>query len=654
AALVTPDRALARRVAGELQRFGIEADDSGGAPFSTTLPGGLARLIVAAAFGPVDPAGLLTLLKHPLVRLSLDRAEMRARAELFERVAMRGGVGRPDPLALTDFFETRLSLSSLSNRPPEWSGHVNEEKLAELRAMAAAFDAAMSPLGALRDGRHRLPVFAQALVQAAEALARGPAGDAVPLYDGPAGEAFLSLMRGLIESGERLDCTAAEFPSVLDALVDPVSVKPDPGGHPRVSIWGALEARLQTVDFLVLGGLNEGSWPSVSGDDPFLSRPMKTMMRLAPPERRIGQAAHDFQMAMGAPAVLLTRSARSEGAPTVASRWWQRLVTVAGEDAVQRMRAAGDEKLAWARALDRRSDVPFAPRPEPRPPLAARPKRFSVTEIETLRRDAYAIYARKVLALQPLDPFVRDPDAAERGQLFHDILETFVHEKVDPLADDAQEQLLAIGARHFEAEELPPEVHAVWWPRFAAMAPNIIAWERERAADIAARVVEIGARATEIGDTGVTLSGRADRIDRLKDGSAAILDYKTGTYPSPKQAHILVAPQLPLEGALLQRGAFHGFAPTTPGDLAYVRLKPKGDVQHDSILKIQGSAKTAAELSQQAWEKLEDLVASYNDPAQGYLSRAMPFRQGDIEGDYDHLARVLEWSAGNGEAEEPS
>jgi ATP-dependent helicase/nuclease subunit B len=42
-------------------------------------------------------------------------------------------------------------------------------------------------------------------------------------------------------------------------------------------------------------------------------------------------------------------------------------------------------------------DTPPEKRPSPRPPVAARPRSLSVTEIKTLIRDPYAIYARHVL-----------------------------------------------------------------------------------------------------------------------------------------------------------------------------------------------------------------------------------------------------------------
>jgi ATP-dependent helicase/nuclease subunit B len=417
-----------------------------------------------------------------------------------------------------------------------------------------------------------------------------------------------------------------------------------------------LEARLQGVDTLVCGGLNEASWPARADPDGFMSRFMKTGIELDPPERRIGQAAHDFVMAMGSAEIVLTRAARQGDAPSVPSRWLQRLTACIGEDPSAGMRRRGAELLAAARrhAGDAPENVPFARPPRPTPPVEARPRRFSVTEIETLRRDPYAVYARRILRLDPLEPLQRDPGVVERGSLFHDILRRFVESGDDAGAPEAVARLVAIGRRRFEEERLPPDIDAVWWPRFVTMAPKLIDWERRHRAGVLRREAEVGAEPIDVGRTGTALSGRADRIDERPNGIADILDYKTGSYPSKRQAHMLVSPQLALEGALLMRGAFDRFRTALrPADLAYVRLKATGEVEEESILSFNRQARSAADLAEEAWQRLERLLGFYRNAANGYLSRALPFREGDT-GDYDHLARVQEWSAGgdDGEAEE--
>ncbi len=501
-------------------------------------------------------------------------------------------------------------------------------------------------IGKLNHVAIAVPDLAAATVTGLEAIGRDEDGSLAGLYPGDAGEGLVSFLRDLVAACGDTAVAPAEWPAILGALISAETVKPSAGSDPRVSIWGTLEARLQSADLLVIGGLNEGTWPRKAEADRFMSRMMKTGIELEPPERRIGLAAHDFVMAMGTERVVLSRAARAGDAPAVASRWLQRLLTVVGAEEAGALKRRGERYIGWARQLDDGEDVPFAPRPHPKPPLDARPKKFSVTEIETLRRDPYAIYAKRILGLYPMEPLVRDPGAAERGTLFHEILHRFTASGVDPNAHDARDRLIDIGRACFDEIALPVDVEAVWWPRFMAMAPHLIGFERDRAPGLLSRHAEDRAQATPIGATGVTLSGYADRIDSRPSGLADIIDYKTGTSPSKGQAHTLLAPQLALEGALVKRGAFAGAGKAEPADLLYVRLKANGEVVPESILKFKSAIRSASELSDEAWARLEKLIAHYGNPETGYLSRALPFREGDTSGNYDHLARVLEWSAG--------
>lgn len=647
AALITPDRELARRVATELRRFGIRADDSGARPLADSVPATLLRLLLETVCRPEEPVSIVSLLKHPLLHLSLPREMVRRSVELIELVALRGGTGRPDVATLGHLFEMRLQQLA-EGRKPNWFERLTEKSIGEARDILVRIEKALLPLSSLRQ-RSFVPLaeLARASVEALEALARQEDESLVEFYRGEPGDALARFLRELVETQSTLNIGIGEWPDVFGALISGRMVKPPMGGDHRIFIWSPLEARLQHVDTLVLGSLNEGGWPQVPSSDRFMSRMMKGELSLLPPERRIGLAAHDFMMAMGAPRVVLTRAARSGNAPAVGSRWLQRLVACAGQDQASAMRQRGRRFIDWAHMLGSADNEPFAPRPNPQPPLDARPKKLSVTEVETLRRDPYAIYARKVLKLQALEPLIRDPGAAERGTLFHAALDAFVRSGVDPVEPGALDKLLEAGRQAFVEAALPLDVHTVWWPRFEATAHGILGWERGRAGKARARHAEVAAFPIEIGTSGVMLSGRADRIDILDDGTAEIIDYKTGSPPSTKQVHHMIAPQLPLEAALLWRGAFEGLGPVKPGDLTYVRLLSDGTVAPVSVLKSgRSSEKSATELAQEAWERLEKLVAFYASPGSGYLSRALPFKEGDMEGEYDHLARVLEWSSG--------
>ncbi|MCP1199013.1 double-strand break repair protein AddB [Notoacmeibacter sp. MSK16QG-6] len=652
AALITPDRALARRVSSELLRFGIIANDSGGTPLETTPPATLLLLTAECAFRPGQVLPLLALLKHPLLRLGEARAQLREMAEFFELLNLRGTTARPDVARLNDL------LDDIAERRGDHARERPDKRYDSRRASAGLpfghdvlgykLQEAFEPLTKLR-GNEFVPLhdILVATVQVFEALGRQKSGALDVLYDGENGAMLAAKLRRLVGEDSQLSVTPNEWPDVLAALLAGETVKPAVGADQRVFIWGQLESRLQTVQTVILGALNEKSWPAAARADRFLSRSMQTDLSLLPPERRIGYAAHDFQQAMGHPTVILSRSAKADGAPTVSSRWLQRLTVLAGSDATDAMRQRGATYLSWGSELDRAALVPLARRPCPIPPIEDRPTAFSVTQIERLRRDPYAIYAERILGLRPLPELMRDHDARDRGTLFHAILETFVKAGIDLSAKEAAAHLEAIGRKLFAAENLPDDIHAVWWPRFMAMVPHVLALETERQGRIVRSHVEAKAAETAIDDTGCTLRGTADRIDEMLSGGADLIDYKTGEPPSAAEVRALTASQLPLEAALLQRGAFAGPGAKDPADLLYIKLAVKGEVTPKSALaQNKKQVVSASDLADQAWERLVEQMLFYRDPAHGYVARLLPFRQDEALGDYDHLARTLEWSAG--------
>ncbi|RIY00741.1 double-strand break repair protein AddB [Aureimonas flava] len=657
-ALTTPDRNLARRVSAELERFGVAANDSAGRPLPATAPGTFCRLALSVALEPGDPITLLSLLKHPLLRLGLAPARAREAARTIELIALRGGCGVADGARLGALFaERRRAAEAPDGRAPRPVQLVSAEDRDAAQALAERLEAALLPLSELRDGgEQELADHAVCLTRVLEALAGDETGLPTALYAEEAGTALRDTLRAWVSAPETgFAFRAAELPDVALALMRSKDVRPRGGLSQRVFVWGALEARLQSVDVMILGGLNEGTWPGTARSDAFLSRLMRTEIDLDPPERRIGLAAHDVWMALGCRRVVMARSHRSGGAPAIASRWLQRILTLAGPEGAKALRLRGETYLRHVRRLDERPAEPPAPRPEPRPPVAARPVRHSFTEVETLVRDPYAVFARRVLRLDPLPEMIRAPGAPERGDLYHAILHRFVADGVDPEAPDARAQLLAIAREAFDEARLPPEIEAVWWPRMETLATNMIAWERERAGEVAERLTEVRGR-FDLPEIGVGFHGYADRIDRMRDGSVEIIDYKTGTNPSVRQARTLLSPQLPLEGAMARLGGFDGLAPVASvRDLLYVRLRERDFYEerlaHDGGRT--GEPQSGDDLSDAALAAFRALAAAYRDPGWGYLSRARPFQAGDFAGPYDHLARAREWTAaGAGEDEE--
>lgn len=645
-ALVTPDRTLARRVAAELQRFGIDANDSGGAFLAQSPQATLLQLLLQSAFGQERTVALVGLMKHPLMLLGRDPATARNAARIFERIALRGGTGDVGLDGLVGRFDSRLRERRDEPRhAPHWFKRMTGADFALARDFAVRLEAAFEPVLGIKEAT--VGQWAGLSGRLLENIAQNADKDLNALWGGEAGERLASLIASVMEDRSKFSCTAAEWMQMVPALLAGELIKPRAGGHPHIFIWGALEARLQHVDTLVLAGLNEGTWPGTPAGDPFLSRGMKAAVGLEPPERRIGLAAHDFQMGLGAPHVILSRSTRAANAPTVASRWLQRLSAVLGKAETGRLRSRGVHYLQWAEALDRRGDAPLVSRPAPKPPAERQPKRYSFSEIRTLRRDPYAVYAKRVLDLDPPEELATEPGPAERGTLYHRILECFITEADDLAASEALSQLKEIANREFDRQALPAHIDLLWRAHFDKIAEAIVDWERGRESEITARFTECRAK-MRLENCGITLSGIADRIDIRTDGLADILDYKTGSSPSRKQAWTLLDPQLPLEAAALRAGAFGDVGPLEPASLAYVRLKPDPLLKVERIEgRVQGSdvEKSPEDLADESVERLGDLVTALASGRIGFVSQAIPESATRYGHDYDHLARVREWSS---------
>lgn len=662
AALVTPDRALARRVAAELGRWGLAIDDSAGEPLGRTPPAVLARLVAEVAVGGFDPVALVSLLEHPLAAFGWPRAKARAAARALEIGCLRGPRARPGSEGLRAAFDqARHEAGMPGARIPRARQRLAMRDWRDAEDLLDRLADALAPLEALAraPGLAPFPAFLDAHVAALRAVVRDETGSDARLFDGEAGEALAAMLAGLIDAARAPDFEIAfagrDYPGFFDAVIGAQPVRRKAGLDRRLHIWGPLEARLQSVDRLILAGLDEGTWPATTRSDPWLSRPMKQALGLEPPERRIGLAAHDFAQGAAAPEVVLSRAIRAGSAPTVASRWLQRLLAVLGEAPAQAMRDRGGRWVAVARAIDRPAvGARNARRPAPTPPLEARPHGLSVTEIETWIRDPYAIYARHVLGLAPLDPLAAEPDGSDFGSMVHAVLARFMADWTSAPPDAAAARFMALAEDELDRQSAFPERVALWRPRLARIAAWFVGWEAPRAARTVRRILEKKAdMSVQTIDGSFTLTGVADRIDLRDDGSIAILDYKTGSPPSAKQVRVLLAPQLPLEAAMVRQGAFGNDLSTLPiTELLYVKLSggtEPGEAREAAGRERSGAVTVAADdLAAKAHAKLVALANLYRNPGQGYASRPRVQFSRQTGGPYDHLARVKEWAAGEG------
>jgi len=626
AALVTPDRNLARRVAAELRRWDIDIDDSAGEPLATSAPGGFLRLIAAMVSGGFAPVPLLAVLKHPLAAGGLSPAAFRRGARLLERLVLRGPRPGPGLAGLHAALSAKLD--------PDCTDYADCAAFLELlESLTAPLTEAMTGAPVDLD-----PLLCTHIAVAQNLAARDSAPGAEMLWSGDAGEMLAGFIAELRGAAALLPPVAGHaYPALLNTLMAGASVRPRYGRHPRLAILGLLEARLQHADLLVLGGLNEGVWPPDPQPDPWLSRPMRNTFGLALPERRIGLTAHDFVQAFAAPEIVLTRAEKTDGQPTVPSRWLTRLDAVLRGAGAQDALKAGHWRALRELLHQPESPVVIAPA-APCPPVAARPRRLSVTQIETWMRDPYAIYARHILKLRPLDPLDADPGAADRGIFIHKALELFLRAYPGALPDDALDRLLEFGQTAFGDALAQPTVRAFWWPRFERIARWFIAQETTRRDQIVLSAPESNGR-LEIAAAPAPfiLTAKADRIDRLADGGYEIIDYKTGAVPSARDTGLGFAPQLALEAAILREGGFAGLPADAVRRLVYWRLgggDPPGE--------IKPVKEDAGMLADAALAGLKTMIEAFDNPDTRYEAIPRPGHAPRFN-DYAHLSRLREW-----------
>ncbi|MBO9379018.1 double-strand break repair protein AddB [Sphingomonas histidinilytica] len=658
AALVTPDRVLARRVTAHLARWGIVADDSAGTPLSLTPAGTLLLAVAEAAAEGFAPVPLLALLKHPLVRRGAARGAWLDGARKLD-IALRG----PRPPA---------GLDGIARYLRDGDGHAKRARAPaigwwdEVRPLLEPLEAAFSkkpfvssPSTACKAGaRDELRPEAEVETGSPQPTSPDSARDERGLggllealretmgtladdagWSGPDGRAAADLVAELEAWAPVGPATfdPAGLAPTLRLLMDAVAVRPPQGGHPRLSIWGLLEARLQHADLMVLGGLNEGVWPALPSPDPWLAPRIRAELGLPGLETRIGLSAHDFAMALGAPELIVTRARRDARAPTIASRFWLRLEAMTGG-------ITREHRLPnWAAAIDRPADRLFIGRPEPAPPVADRPDVIAVTRLDRLQADPFAFYADAMLRLRPLDAVDADPTPAWRGTAVHAVFEAWMkQDDCDPdrLLPRAEAMLREMAAH--------PVMQALWEPRLI----EALRWVADRMREERAQgrrpiAAELDGR-TEI--AGITLTGKVDRIDRLADGTLAIVDYKTGKPPSAAQVEAGYAMQLGLLGLIADRGGFGGVE-GTPLVFEYWSLAKDRDAFGQVRSPVGGKSHVAPQdFVAHAAAILARAVERWLTGNEPFTAKLAP--EYSPYADYDQLMRLDEWyGRGSGEAE---
>ena len=639
AALVTPDAGLARHVSALLKQWQIEVAPSSGLPLLQTAAGRFALLVMDWLGDLSHPVKLMAVLRAPACRFD------RALIDTLDRHFLRG------PRAWQSWPELRHHVETAIEPERRKYTSYTEQHITDALDLLDQISTALNTANAL-DSPDETVLGTDWLARSA-ALMSEMASAPAPW----AGVDGASLVKCLNDLSDMAAPLGGQPPQIFTdlfkseaALIGVQTGEP----HPRLAIWGPLEARLQTADRIILAGLNEGIWPAQPPADAFLPRAFRQQIGLSDPDERIGLSAHDFAQLAAAPNVTLLSSKRREDRPVVASRWIWRLRTLA-RGAMGKAQAEAalapdpvDNPLLWLKALQQAPPLPtgFSAEPRPSPPREDRPTGLSVTRIETLVRDPYAIYCQYVLGLQRLDPLNLPGDVRLRGTAIHRALELFETEgqakSVDALVSLLEDELRGGGESEADLIALREKRREV--------AAEYIIWRADNAHQIEGKVIleERGEITLDILGQAFKLSGTADRIEKRPGNGAAILDFKSGKPPTEPQVRSGLSPQMPLQGLIARDGGYKQLGNSVSVTaLTYIRFGTQFGVREIGEKAGRGATalepKPVSEIIAEAETGLITLLTAFADPDHPFLSAPRPERV-TYWSDYTALARRSEWT----------
>lgn len=639
AALITPNRDLAQKVQAELKRWNLDIDDSAGIQLSKTPIGAYLCLINEMAAENIRPRSLVAFLKHPFTHLQMDRNQLRPLARKLD-IYLRDA-GNIEGFALILQYLRKIQRQQFMDDNIDTDMGVLINLIGQIELNFTAFMALLNTVQAAPK---------QLLTKHIEFAEWAATGDmdlgTDILWRGDAGQAASSFIAALLEELALLPIiNGRRWPDFFTLFLDGQTIRPVKNAHPRLFIWGMVESRIQQADFTIIGGFNEGHWPQIPDTGPWLSRPMRKSLDMGGIEEEIGLNAADFMNLVSAPHVVITRSIREGAKPATKSRWLRRIEAKLSPDYHKNKNQ--DVWHSWLHALyniEQTENLKPAMRPAPTPPLTARPRKLSVTRIDDLLKDSYTIYVSHILKLYPLNDLESDLDNAAFGNLAHDILEEFIalmaqdvgvnqiltERHLNILKSLAQDKLALLN--------LPKAQQGFWQRRLDNLCGWFINQENSDREKITKTWLEIRGEYEWVSDyKPFILTGRADRVDALDDGTIRIIDYKTGSIiPSKNQVYNHQAPQMTLEALIAQKAGFAQFAASQASALEYWQISG-GATAKATIIEID------ADIIANVENLLVDLVNYFDDTQTPYWAR--PY--GDsikIYGKYDHLARYKEWS----------
>ncbi len=627
ALLITPDRKIAKSVANELKRWNIRVDDSAGIPASDTITGNYIILVLKMLYDDFSPYSILSVLKHEYTHLGYEKEVLEKLIYNLEEKVLRGKI---------TFNNLDKMISVASNYPPVHDLLLKIKNLSE-GMYNKMFDVKSYNLyDLLYEHLHLVESFVSGPnIESKKVLWNSD------LHNDLSSE-LSELLTSLLEIKQEENKIAidkmtaqAYFVFISNYLLS-LSLRPKINSHPNIAIMNSIEARLLTADLYIMAGLVEDTFPSITSDDPWMSRPMKAKFKLPLPERKIGLSSHDFVEFFCKKNVIMTHATKVNGQNTITSRWLTKLSAIEKIANLKVNDSLDAEVKSWIKLSGFNGASLKCKRPSPCPPVKARPKELSATWIEKWYRDPYIIFASKILRLKKLDDINPVIGSAELGTIIHNSLEEFKKKNLST-AEELKQIMFNNAIPYMDIPQID-----FWYSKFENVTEWFIDYENKIKDSTIKSFQEEEGRFNITPD--FTITAKADRIDILKDNNAMIFDYKTGTPPKDKEVISGYAPQLPIEAVIFKNNGFKNIKTNSRvKGVRYIKLTGSqngnitGEKLDDSI----------DEIMDKTINNLRDTIEKFSKQETPYLSRPNPNTVNhSIENysEYSHLARVKEWN----------
>ncbi len=632
AMLITPDRVLARKVQAALMRWKIKIDDSAGTSLALSEPARFLLLLAQTVQEDASPHALRALFKHPFSTAGLKRAEFTRLASQFEEKILRGTLPEKSWNSWGRLVQTQGELKDF------WENHL----LLAFSPLRDAFKAINPSLDSLARALMETAEMMSALSEVATASEKDADTEQhAYIYSNIAGETLLELLSNMIRFGSSYSIAASAFANTLSVLCQNEVVRTPYDQHPRLKILGTIEARMQTADRIILGGLNEGIWPPYSEKDMWINNASRTQLGLPDRQWRIALSAHDFMMAVASKEVMITRSVVHDGSPSEPSRWLARL------DAV--VSATGlfdylDNRLPdWMKAVTlRKIPLRVCPitRPEPKPAIMHRPNKITATDFDQWITDPYGFYVKRILKIRKNAPIDETPAAALRGSIIHDVIALFLKKYPSgKLPEVAALELQNILENQLSQWSKIAFINLFWRQKLTMVLSWFLDEElRRRSDDFQVLSEQDGKLEIQIGKRVILLTARADRIEWSNSDECQIIDYKSGAPPSKQMVIAGRAVQLLVEAVIASKGGYKN-AKILPSHLQLHYWHLKGRATDPAII----NNVTPDDFNSEAiYDLIVTLLTQFENSNQPYLSEPNAADRPRFS-DVRHLARIKEW-----------